>query len=67
MRDLKEAGVKIVTQVRYEPLGGLVGGARHPELPKPDILSVTRPSRGGGWAMKVGDLTRRRAACAGAL
>jgi hypothetical protein len=58
MRDLKEAVAKIVTQVRYEPLGGPVGRARHRGMPKPDILSVTRPGRGGGWAMKVGDLTR---------
>jgi hypothetical protein len=51
MRDLKEAVAKIATQARCEPLVGLEGRARHPRLPKPDILSVTRPGKGGGWAM----------------
>ena len=58
MRDLKEAVAKIATQTWCEPLGGFTGRARYPRLPKPDILSVTRLSRGGGWAKKVSDLTR---------
>jgi hypothetical protein len=51
MRDLKEAGAKFATQAWCEPLAGLEGRARYPRLPKPDILSVTRPGKGGGWAM----------------
>jgi hypothetical protein len=42
MRDLKEAGAKIVTQARCEPLGGFVERVRYQRLPKPDILSVFR-------------------------
>ena len=52
MRDLKEAVAKITTQAWCEPLEGRVGRARSLGLPKPDILSVTQSSRGGGWAMK---------------
>ncbi len=58
MRDLKEAVVKIVTQAWCEPLVGQVGRAWRPQPLKPDILSVTRQGTGGGWAMKVDDLTR---------
>jgi len=58
MRDLKEAVAKIATQAWCEPLAGQVGRARRPQPPKPDILSVTRQGTGGGWAMKVDDLTR---------
>jgi hypothetical protein len=53
MMDLKEAVAKIATQARCEPLVGYHEGARYPHLPKPDILSVTCGSRGGGWAMKT--------------
>ncbi|GAB6194510.1 hypothetical protein JCM39068_42660 [Desulfocastanea catecholica] len=42
MRDLKEAGVKPVTQTRCEHLEGYTERARYPRLPKPDILSVFR-------------------------
>jgi len=58
MRDLKEAGVKIATQAWCEPLVGFAERARYPQLPKPDILAVFLQGRGGGWAMKVRDLTR---------
>jgi hypothetical protein len=40
MKDLKEAIAKFATQARCEPLGGFVGRARYPRLPKPDILFV---------------------------
>jgi len=50
MRDLKEAVVKTATQAWCEPLAGLGGRARYRQLPKPDILSVTRLGIGGGWA-----------------
>ncbi len=49
--DLKEAVAEIATQAWCEPLAGLGRGVRYLPLPKPDILSVTRPGRGGGWAM----------------
>lgn len=52
MRDLKEAVAKIATQAWCEPLEGRVGRARSLELPKPDILFVTQPGKGGEWAMK---------------
>ncbi len=58
MSDLKEAVAKFLPQAWCEPLGGIVGRARYPQLPKPDILSVTRQSIGGGWAKKANDLTR---------
>jgi hypothetical protein len=51
MRDLKEAVVKIATQARCEPLVGREEGPRYRILPKADILYVTRPCIGGGWAM----------------
>ncbi len=58
MRDLKEACVKIATQTWCEPLVGLAEWARYLRLSKPYILSVIVQGRGGGWAMKVYDLTR---------
>ncbi|HDL89533.1 MAG TPA: hypothetical protein ENG14_01350 [Thermodesulforhabdus norvegica] len=51
MRDLKEAVAKIATQTWCEPLVGLEGRAWYRGLLKPNILYVTRPGIGGGWAM----------------
>lgn len=50
MTDLKEAVAKVAAQAWCEPLGGLHGRARYPQLPKPNILSVTCVGRGGGRA-----------------
>ena len=58
MTDLKEAVAKAAVQAWCEPLGGVHGRARYPQLPKPDILSVTRVCIGGGRAANVIDLTR---------
>jgi len=57
MTDLKEALVKIATQTWCEPLEGRAEWARYPQLSKPKILSVIPQGIGGGWAMKVYDLT----------
>ena len=51
MKNLKEAVAKIATQARCESLEGLEVRARYPQLPKPNILSVTLLGIGGGWAI----------------
>ena len=48
MRNLKEAVVKIAAQTWCEPLGGLEGRIRYPQLLKSNILSVIQLGKGSG-------------------